>query len=75
MGEGCGCMYCTFLLFCCFNSGGVHRSVEQLLPIQGVACRGLAEKGWNHGVGGEVKVVPVIGQYLGLGCFSIVEWP
>ena len=74
-GRDCGCVYCTFLLFCCFGGGGVHRGIEQLLPIQGVACRGLAVKGWNHGVGGEVEVVPVIGQYLGLGCFGIVEWP
>ena len=24
---------------------------------------------------GKVGVVPVIGQYCGLGCFSIIEWP
>ena len=69
------CVYCTFLLFCCFSGGGVHCDVEQLLPIRGVACRGLAVKGWNHGVSGEVRVAPGISQYLGLGCFGIVEWP
>ena len=75
MGRGCKCVYCTFLLFCCFGGGGVHCGIEQLLPIRGVSCRGLTVKGWNHGVGGEVAVVLVIGQYLGLGCFGIVEWP
>ena len=75
MGVGCGCVYWTFLLFCVFGGGGVHCGIEQLLPIRGVACRGLAVKGWNHGVSGEVEVAPVIGQYLGLGCFGIVEWP
>ena len=45
-GRGSGCVYCTFLLFCCFGGGGgVHCGVEQLLPIRGVACRGLAVKG------------------------------
>ena len=74
-GGDCGCVYFTFLLFCCFGVRGVHRGVEQLLPIRGVACSRLAVKGWNHGVGGEVRVALVIGQYLGLGCFGIVEWP
>ena len=75
IGGDCGCVYCTFLLFCSFSGGGVHHGVEQLLPIRSVACRGLAVKEQNHGVGGEVRVAPVIGQYLRLGCFGIVEWP
>ena len=58
-----------------FSGGGVHRGVVQLLPIRGVACRGLTVKEWNHRVGGGAGVVPVIGQYLGLRCFGIVEWP
>ena len=50
MGRDCGCVYCTFLWFWCFGGGGVHRGVVQLLPIQCVACRGLAVKGWDHRV-------------------------
>ena len=74
-GLGCGCVYCTVLLFCHFGGGGVHHGIEQLLPIQGVACRGLAVKVWNHRVGSEVEIALVIGPCLGFGCFGIVEWP
>ena len=70
-GGDCGCVYCTFLLFCCFGVRGVHRGIEQLLPIRGVACSRLAVKGWNHRVCGEVRAAPMIGQYLGLGCFGM----
>ena len=69
MGRVCWYVYCTFLLFWCFGGGGVHGSVVQLLPIQGVACRGLAIKGWNHGVSGEVGVASVIGLYIWFGLF------
>ena len=75
MGKGCEYIYCTFLLFWHCGGGGVLRGVIPPLPTQGVACRGLVVRGWNHGVGGEVGVVPVIGQYLGLGCFGTVIWP
>ena len=44
----------------------------QHYPFRVRLCRGLVMRGWNHGVGSEVGVAPVIGQYLGLGCFSIV---
>ena len=35
-----------------------------------IHCRGLTVKEWNHGVGGQVGVTLVIGQYLGLGPFQ-----
>ena len=74
-GRGCGCVYCTFLRFCCFSGGGFYCSIKKLLLIRYVACRGLAVEGWDHRVGGEVEVAPVTGQYLGLGCFGIVDRP
>ena len=61
---------CRSGLFCCFSGRGVPRSIEQVLPIRGVACRGLAMRGWNHRVGRDVGVALVIGQYFGLGCFA-----
>ena len=30
---------------------------------------------WYHGVSCGVRVAPVIGQYLGLGCFDSAGWP
>ena len=75
MGRGCGCVYCTFVLFWRFGGGVIHHGIVQLLPIQGVACRSLDVKGWNYKVGGEVGVAPVIGHYFQLGYFWIVEWP
>ena len=65
----------TFLLFLHCSGGGFPCGVALLQLIQGVDCRGLAVKEWNHGVGGGVGVVPMIGQYFGLGCFSIARWP
>ena len=47
-----------------YAGGGFHRSVVPPLSIQDVACRGLSVKQWNHGVGSEVGLLPVIGQYL-----------
>ena len=61
MGEVVGVSIVPFYYFA---GGGVHHGVEQVLPIWGVACRGLAMMGWNRRVGSEVRVVPVIGQYL-----------
>ena len=64
MGKGCEYIYCTFLLFWHYGSGGVLHSIVLPLTIQGGACKELVVRGRNHGVGGEVGVAPVIGQYL-----------
>ena len=75
MGEGRGSICYSFLLFLHCGGGGFPSSVVLPIPIQDVACRGLAGKEWNHGVGCGVEVAPVIGQYFVLGCFSTVRWP
>ena len=60
MGEGCGYICYTYLLFLHGGGGGFAHDVGPLLPIWAVACRRLAVKEWSHGVGSGV-VVPVIG--------------
>ena len=75
MGEDCGYICYTFLLFLLCGGGEYLWGIALLLPIQSVACRGLTVKEWNHGVGSGVGVALVIGQYFGLGCFSAARWP
>ena len=75
MGKGCEYIYCPFQLFCHCGGGGVLHGIVSPLPIQCGTCRELVVRGWNHGVSSEIVVAPVIGQYLGLGCFDSVEWP
>ena len=74
-GEGCGYICYTIQLFLHCGDGGFPHSVVLPLPIQCVACRGLAVQEWNLRVGSGIGVTPVIGQYFGLGCFSTARWP
>ena len=62
----------TFLLLLHCSGGGFLCGIVLPLPIQGVACRGLAVKECNRWWS---SIVPVIDQYLGLVCFSTAGWP
>ena len=73
--EGCGYICYTFLLLLHCGGREFLHGVALPLPIQGMVCRGLTVKEWNHGVGGGVGVAPVICQYFGLGCFSTARCP
>ena len=74
MGIGCEYVCCIFLStqHCVYEE--FLRGIALPLSIQDVVCRGMVVKGWNPGAGGEVVVVPVIGQYLELGYFCTARW-
>ena len=75
MGEGCEYIYCTFLLFGIVIVEEIFAELCRHYPFRVGLVEDWLWQGWNHGVGGEVGVVPVIGQHLGLGCFGTVGWP
>ena len=51
----------VYLLYLSTIGGEFPRGIVLLLPIQGVAYRGMAVKEWNHGVGSGVGIAPVTG--------------
>ena len=59
MGKGVEYIFYTFLLFWNYGGEGFLHGIVLPISIQGVACRRLAVKEWNHGVGGGVGVMPV----------------
>ena len=70
MNKGYECICYTSLSFWHCAGEGFSRAIVWLLSTEGVACRVLAVKEWNHEVDGRV-VVSVIDLYLGWECFSI----